>query len=331
MPLREFRRGGQASAALLLSGAVALAGCAAPPRVTHVVLAPVADLRAKPGGVSQPGIHDPFQETQLLYGEGVHLVKLDDGWAYVEAVEQPEYTHRRRWQGYPGWVLGDLLHPVRQPPPTNAFISVTWAKVWENPRATTSHLRLPMGTKAWVTPSANELWAIRLLSGATGWVSRGAVTLFADMTPWPESVRRERILRLAEQFLGDPYVWGGRSPYAGESSPTATGVDCSGLVNLVYRTAGLAIPRDSHEQRLQARPVAHPEMADLIFLSEQDRPSKIVHVMLYAGDGWIIEGPGTGLAVRRMRVVERLGLPIEELKPGDRLERQAIDFGTYFP
>ncbi|MBI3330902.1 MAG: C40 family peptidase [Candidatus Omnitrophica bacterium] len=318
---------------LLLSVVVAAAavGCAGPTRVTHVVLAAVADLRAKPGGLSQPGIHDPFQETQLLYGEEIHVLRQEDGWAYVEAVEQPEYTHHRRWQGYPGWVIVDLLHPVRQPPPANAFITVPWATVWENPHAATSHLRLPMGTKAWVTPSAEELWAIRLVDGATGWVSRGSVTLSADMAPWPESMRRERIVRLAEQFLGDPYLWGGRSPYAGLSDPPATGVDCSGLVNLSYRAAGVDIPRDSHEQRLKARPVEQPEPADVIFLSEQDRPSKIIHVMLYAGDGWIIEGPRTGLAIRRIRVVDRLGLPIESLRPGETVERQTITFGSYFP
>jgi len=317
---------------LLLSVVVAAAaaGCAGPPRVTHVVLAPVADLRAKPGGLSQPGIHDPFQETQLLYGEGIHVVRRENGWAYVEAVEQPEYTHHRRWQGYPGWVIADLLLPVHQPPQTNAFITIPWATVWENPHAATSHLRLPMGTRAWVTLGAEELWAVRLVDGATGWVSRGSVTLFADMAPWPESVRRERILRLAEQFLGEPYLWGGRSP-ASPVGQTATGVDCSGLVNLVYRTAGLSIPRDSYEQRLRARPVEQPGPADLIFLSEPDRPSKIVHLMLYAVDVWIIEGPKTGLAIRRIRVVDRLGLPLDALRPGETVERQTVWFGSYFP
>ena len=316
---------------LLLIGLACIAsGCAGPPRVTHVVLAPVADLRAKPGGLSQPGIHDPFQETQLLYGEGIHEVKREDGWAYVEAVEQPEYTHHERWQGYPGWVIVDLLQPVRQPPQTNAVIAVPWATVWEHPHAATPRLRLPMGTKVWVTPGAEELLALRLVDGAAGWVSRGSVTLFAEMARWPESVRRERVVRLAEQFLGEPYFWGGRSPLD-PTSQTATGVDCSGLVNLAYRTAGLSIPRDSHEQRLRARPVDQPEPADLIFLSEPDRPSKTVHVMLYAGDGWIIEGPGTGLAIRRIRVVDRLGLPIDALRPGKTVERQTIAFGSYFP
>ena len=69
----------------------------------------------------------------------------------------------------------------------------------------------------------------------------------------------------------------------------------------------------------------------MIFLSDQNRSSKIIHVMLYAGEGWIIEGPGTGLAIRRIRVVDRLGLPIESLYPGETVERKTVWFGSYFP
>ncbi len=307
----------------------AASGCAAP-RALHVVIAPVADLRAKSGTWPAPGTHDPFQETQLLYGEPVQLVTIEGGWAHVEAVEQPEYTHHRRWQGYPGWVLYDLLQPIRRRPTPNAVVTVKWMTVWENPNAMASMLQLPMGTKVTVAPTGSEFWKVQLLSGATGWISRGAVAFLEELDRLPESARRERIIRLAEQLIGDPYFWGGRSPYAGAASPMATGVDCSGLVNLAYRTAGLSIPRDSHEQRLKARAVASPEAADLIFLSEQDRPSKIVHVMLYAGEGWLIEGPGTGSAVRRIRVVDRFGLALEELHPGGQVERQTIWFGTYW-
>ena len=68
-----------------------------------------------------------------------------------------------------------------------------------------------------------------------------------------------------------------------------------------------------------------------MFLSKPNDPSTIVHVMLYAGDGWLIEAPGTGLVVRRISVAERLGRPLNQLKPGDRIHEQTISFGTYLP
>ena len=49
-------------------------------------------------------------------------------------------------------------------------------------------------------------------------------------------------LTLAQSyFLGMPYRWGGRSP---------EGADCSGLIQLLARSQGLAIPRDSGDQEL---------------------------------------------------------------------------------
>ena len=51
--------------------------------------------------------------------------------------------------------------------------------------------------------------------------------------------------------------------------------------------------------------------------------------MLYAGDGWLIEAPGTGELVRRIRVTERLDHPIEQIKPGDTFDKQTISFGAF--
>ena len=73
------------------------------------VAVPVADLRKKP---SEPGPtldHDPLEESQLLVGDPVRVLEGKEGWARVEALEQQEWTHHQRWEGYPGWMrLSDL-------------------------------------------------------------------------------------------------------------------------------------------------------------------------------------------------------------------------------
>src|SRR5690606_3188400 len=50
----------------------------------------------------------------------------------------------------------------------------------------------------------------------------------------------EQIVALAGRHLGVPYRWGGTGP--------AHGLDCSGLVQVVFRDAGIELPRVSRDQ-----------------------------------------------------------------------------------
>lgn len=311
--------------ALLLCGLAA--GCVTSSNGS-VVAVPVADLRAEPGSHLAAGTHDPLQETQLLYGERVHVRARRDGWAQIEAPDQPEHTHHQRWEGYPGWVKEDALRQSAWKP--DAVVGVRWASVWDNAFAGgTALMHLPMGAALEVADSNGALQQVRLIDGRGGWVSPGDIHRHADLQRLSDEEQRQLVLRAAGALLGDAYVWGGRSP--GDPTGLAvTGVDCSGLVNLAYRTAGITVPRDAHEQRLRARPVTVLQPADLIFLSSPDDPAKAVHVILYAGDGWLIEGPGTGQAIRRISTQERLGLSPGQLVDGARAGGQTIYLGTYF-
>lgn len=297
----------------------------------YVVTAPVEHLRATPGTSPQPGTHDPDQETQLLYGERVRLINTQDAWAYVEAVEQPEYTHTNRWQGYPGWLPLFSLQPLQRHRAPNAVITSKWATIWSDPQATRPWFQLPMGARVTVIPGDEPLWSVQLVSGASGWIAHSDVGFLKELRHLPPEIRRRAILYAAYALLGDPYFWGGRAPASASASRQAIGVDCSGLVNLSYRTAGLEIPRDAHEQYLRAKRITRLQPADLIFLSDPLDLKKITHVMLYAGDGWVIEGPGTGLSVRRIEVARRLGLPIDQVRPGVQVDRRTVYLGAYLP
>jgi cell wall-associated NlpC family hydrolase len=262
------------------------------------------------------------------------VIKTEGAWAFIEAVEQAEYTHTNAWQGYPGWVRHDALKPVGTQPRSDgasqAVVRVTWATVWTDASASVPLMQVPMGAKLTLKQAKGLMWPLRLLDGGTAWISRGDVRLLDERRRLPVEHQRQAVVRAAERFLGDPYFWGGRSPYLSAAGSLATGVDCSGLANLAYRSVGIDIPRDAHEQYLRARTITVPKPADLVFLSAPDDPEKIVHVMLYAGDGWLIEGPGTGLAVRRIELVTRLGVSVDELTPGQRIGTQVIYLGTYF-
>lgn len=312
----------------VLVAALLAAGCATPSSL--VVAVPVADVRAEPGSHPARGVHDSLQETQLLYGERVRVRARHDGWVRIEAMEQSEYTHHQTWEGYPGWVPEAALRPPRPAWNPNAVVSARSTTIWEDASARVAMMQLPMGAFVMTSDADGAMRHVQLIGGKTGWVSPGEIHQLRDAQPLPLDDQRRMIVRAAEALLGDAYVWGGRSP-ADPTSAAVTGVDCSGLVNLAYRAAGLTIPRDAHEQYLRAWKPSVLQPADLVFLSAADQPQKIVHVMLYAGEGWLIEGPGTGQAIRRIALRERLGISLDELADGRQVGEQRVYLGTYFP
>ena len=316
---------------VFIGAGLALGAASSETASLYVVTVPVANLRSQPSANPTSAAHDEAQETQLLFGERVKVLKHQDTWALVEAIEQPEYTHQRRWQGYPGWMLRRELAPVRRLQEPNAIVLRKWATLWRDAHMTRPWLSVPLGTKLVVSQSEQGWCHVHLPDGDVAWIAEGDVQWLSDLTQLSPTAHRQLVLRMAEIFLGDTYFWGGRSPGGTGEALMITGVDCSGLVNLAYRAANLKIPRDAHEQYLRARPVSRPQPADLVFLSSVDDRHRIVHVMLYAGEGWLLEGPGTGGVVRRIRVTERLGRPIEALHPGDRIDGQTVFFGAYLP
>jgi cell wall-associated NlpC family hydrolase len=87
---------------------------------------------------------------------------------------------------------------------------------------------------------------------------------------------REEIVRIAESYLGTPYRSGGTS---------ARGVDCSGLVTAVYRSAGLDLPRTSKAQSQAGVRIAPDEIqpGDLVFFATS-RSRSVSHVGIYIGN-----------------------------------------------
>lgn len=95
----------------------------------------------------------------------------------------------------------------------------------------------------------------------------------------------------ARAQVGQPYLWGG----------TGTGgFDCSGLVMMAYRSAGVNIPRTSQEQwaalpHIQANQL---QAGDLIFYAGADGTvTSPGHVVMFAGKGNVVQAYATGYPV----------------------------------
>ena len=108
-----------------------------------------------------------------------------------------------------------------------------------------------------------------------------------------EPPRSPDIVAAAEHYVGSPYLWGGKSFF---------GLDCSGLVQNVFRDIGIRVPRDTDMQR-----DAIGEAVAIAGESDLHRGDLLYmpgHVLIYVGGGEVIHASDGVMMVRRQRLSE---------------------------
>jgi peptidoglycan DL-endopeptidase CwlO len=131
----------------------------------------------------------------------------------------------------------------------------------------------------------------------------------------PNAIVTEAI-EYAEQQIGKPYLFGGTGPQA---------YDCSGLVMMAYRTAGVNIERTSELQfaSLPSVSASNYEVGDLVFFAGSDGTVAAPgHVGLVIGKNKMIEAYATGTNIR----VSTFGLATS---PGG--DNQVVGFAQPWP
>jgi cell wall-associated NlpC family hydrolase len=219
--------------------------------------------------------------TQLLLGEKVLIRQLQGDWAQIVALGQPSSLDAH---GYPGWIPMDQLSPVDGFHAAGVRVAARHrdhegeiedrSGVWHVVTATATALRddpdaalavpgVTFGTRLLAVGAPFDGWLPVAVPGRfePAWAIEDDV---AAVPPAPPHDHAE-VLPWADRLRDVPHVWGGGSAY---------GVDAGGLVHLVWRRFGVALPRDVGDLAHAVTPMAPGE----------ERPGDLY---FFGGDGAI--------------------------------------------
>lgn len=90
------------------------------------------------------------------------------------------------------------------------------------------------------------------------------------------------LITYASNLIGTPYVWGGSTP--------AQGLDCSGLLYWIQRSAGSNVDRltaSSYSKLGKNIPIGEQKVGDFLFFG-----TPVTHCAIFIGNGYMIESRG---------------------------------------
>ena len=246
---------------------------------------PVAPLRAE-------SAHRSEMVSQLLLAEAALILEESKDFVKLQCL----------YDGYEGWcqrrqlTITDEWNPNIQP----ALFTSDWIS-----SITINNVpaHVPMGIPVLDVENA------KLLSGILK-INYGKSVTWDTTNVKPDE---EGIRMRAEQALGTPYLWGGRSVF---------GIDCSGFTQQVFRFFNIPLLRDAYLQANQGEVVGFLQevhCGDLAFFDNAE--GRITHVGILLNDHEIIHSAGnvridkidnagivnvdTGLRTHQLRIIKR--------------------------
>lgn len=204
--------------------------------------------------------------SQILFGEHFAIVDRINAWLLI----------RLAYDGYTGWVH-------------SSSISILGDEEF-NLLETQSPYILPCQGHARSLTNKNHKFilppgsVVRFISQDKKEFRIGREIYSLKVNSRPDGVNRNTLVKTALQYMNAPYLWGGRTTF---------GIDCSGLVQAVFKINGIPVPRDVNHQVESGTLVSFIEEArqgDLAFFDDEE--GKIIHVGMIVEDEKIIHASG---------------------------------------
>lgn len=249
-----------------------------------VCCVPISPLRADPS-------HRSEMVSEVLFGESVELLEEgQDKWVRVRCV----------YDQYEGWARLPAFTEIQEAlAKSEAHITADWDnEIFINGQP----MHVPFGSDLRGLHNGHAEW------GKYSWSFKGN-----HLDPQYTKPGEKNIRRISSIFLNTAYLWGGRSVF---------GIDCSGFVQLVYKSFNISLLRDASQQATQGEAIGFLQEAvcgDLAFFDNDE--GRITHVGILLNDHEIIHAAGkvridkidsqgiinsdTGERTHKLRVIKR--------------------------
>ncbi len=200
--------------------------------------------------------HKSEMVSQLLFGEHFECLEKSKNWCLI----------RMAFDGYEGWLDAKQYAPLTEEKFSNL---------------NSSDHSFVSDLMEFATAPSNNLVPIPIGSDITG------ISFFDHRFEGNRTTGIKEKTNLAETaflYLNAPYLWGGRTPF---------GIDCSGLVQMVFKLNGHQLFRDASQQATQGETLSFIEESEPGDLAFFDNPEgEIIHVGIILKNNYIIHAHG---------------------------------------